>query len=106
MGTAAASLRKIAGKSDTWVSQPSWGNHAHIFKSLGFQVHEYTYLNKKTGTTLDFEGMVADLRSLPEGSPVLLHACAHNPTGIDPNQEQWSQLADIFLERRLIAFFD
>jgi len=103
---AAASLKTIAGKADIWLSNPSWGNHAHIFKSLGFNVHQYTYLDQKTGTTLDFDGMVQDLSALPKGSTVLLHACAHNPTGIDPNHEQWETLANLFLERELVAFFD
>jgi len=106
VSVAAASLKRIGGKTDIWVSNPSWGNHAHILKTLGFGVHEYTYLDRRTGTTLDFEGMMRDLSSVPEGSPVLLHACAHNPTGIDPNQEQWTKLANLFLERRLVAFFD
>jgi aspartate/tyrosine/aromatic aminotransferase len=106
VSAAATSLLKIAGKKDIWVSDPSWGNHAHIFKSIGLNVHPYTYLDKKTGTTLDFAGMLEDMKSLPEGSAVLLHACAHNPTGIDPNLEQWEELAKVFLERKLVAFFD
>lgn len=69
-------------------------------------MHSYTYLNQKTGTTLDFDGMLNDLSSAPEGSPVLLHACAHNPSGVDPSREQWEVLADMFLEKRLTAVFD
>ncbi|CAN1746218.1 Aspartate aminotransferase P2, mitochondrial (Fragment) [Linum perenne] len=55
---------------------------------------------------LDFEGMIADIKAAPEGSFVLLHDCAHNPTGIDPTPEQWEKIADVIQEKNHIPFFD
>ncbi|CAN1297582.1 Aspartate aminotransferase P2, mitochondrial (Fragment) [Linum perenne] len=55
---------------------------------------------------LDFEGMIADTKAAPEGSFVLLHDCAHNPTGIDPTPEQWEKIADVIQEKNHIPFFD
>jgi aspartate/tyrosine/aromatic aminotransferase len=55
---------------------------------------KYRYFKKET-ISLDFEGMLADLRGAPNGSVVILHGCAHNPTGIDPTKEQWAQIADL-----------
>jgi aspartate aminotransferase len=84
---------------------PSWGNHTPIFRDSGLEVRGYRYFDKKT-VGLDFEGLKADLLAAPERSIVLLHACAHNPTGIDPTQEQWAQISDIVKEKKLFPFFD
>lgn len=66
---------------------------------------EYTYFNPKT-VDLDFEAMVADIRAAPDGSVILLHGCAHNPTGIDPTRDQWAKIADIIQEKGHLPFFD
>ena len=55
---------------------------------------------------LDFEGMLRDLDGAPAGSVILLHACAHNPTGVDPTRDQWEQLADFMKKKNLFPFFD
>jgi len=88
-----------------YLPTPSWGNHRPIFVDSGLEVRGYRYFDKNT-VGLDFEGLKADLRAAPEGSIVLLHACAHNPTGIDPTQAQWSEISDIVKERKLFPFFD
>jgi aspartate aminotransferase len=84
---------------------PSWGNHTPIFRDSGFEVRGYRYFDKKT-VGLDFEGLKEDLRNAPEHSVVLLHACAHNPTGVDPTQEQWKEISNIVKEKKLFPFFD
>ncbi|KII93192.1 hypothetical protein PLICRDRAFT_35377 [Plicaturopsis crispa FD-325 SS-3] len=84
---------------------PSWGNHTPIFRDSGFEVRGYRYFDKKT-VGLDFAGLEADLKAAPEHSVVLLHACAHNPTGIDPTPEQWARISDIVKEKKLFPFFD
>ena len=66
---------------------------------------KYRYYNKDT-IGLDFDGMIADLKAAPEGSIVLLHACAHNPTGIDPSEQQWRQISDLVKEKKHYPFFD
>lgn len=87
------------------VPNPTWGNHIPIFTNAGLDVQKYTYLDGK-GTGLDFAGMAEDLSGLPDQSLVLLHACAHNPTGVDPTADQWKELADIFAKKGHHAFFD
>ena len=64
-----------------YLPKPSWGNHTPIFKHAGFNVGGYTYYDAKT-CGLDFAGAMTDISNIPEGSVILLHACAHNPTGI------------------------
>ncbi|KAK2461875.1 hypothetical protein APHAL10511_006338 [Amanita phalloides] len=88
-----------------YLPTPSWGNHTPIFRDSGLEVRAYRYFDKST-VGLDFEGLKADLLAAPEKSIVLLHACAHNPTGIDPTQEQWAVISDIIKERKLFPFFD
>ena len=46
------------------------------------------------------------MQAAEEGSMVLLHACAHNPTGVDPTPEQWKGIADVIAEKKLFSFFD
>ncbi|KAF9531974.1 aspartate aminotransferase [Crepidotus variabilis] len=88
-----------------YVPSPTWGNHIPLFRDSGLEVRFYKYFNKET-VGLDFEGLKADLRAAPEGAIVLLHACAHNPTGVDPTQAQWGEISDIVKERKLFPFFD
>jgi len=94
-----ASMREI------WVSNPTWGNHNTIFERAGLTVKTYPYYKPAT-KSLDFEGMVAALKGASEGSMVLLHACAHNPTGVDPTEEQWKEIAKIMKERHLTPLMD
>jgi len=88
-----------------YLPSPSWGNHTPIFRDSGLEVKTYRYYDKKT-VGLDFAGLKEDLKSMPEKSIVLLHACAHNPTGVDPTHEQWKEISDIVKEKQLFPFFD
>lgn len=88
-----------------YVSKPTWGNHNKIVAVAGLPLREYPYWNqKKRG--LDFEAMTNCFETCPPGSIILLHPCAHNPTGCDPTEEQWKKIAEICLRRNLIPFFD
>jgi aspartate aminotransferase len=88
-----------------YISDPTWGNHKAVFTNSGVKHKDYRYFNPKT-LGLDFEGFIEDIKKAPEGSVILLHACAHNPTGVDPTQEQWKALADVIKSRNQIPFFD
>ncbi|PIA14358.1 mitochondrial aspartate aminotransferas-like protein [Coemansia reversa NRRL 1564] len=88
-----------------YLPTPSWGNHAAIFRDSGLNVKSYRYYDPKT-RGLDLEAMLEDLRALPKGSIVLLHACAHNPTGVDPTAAQWQQIQKVVEEGQHVAFFD
>jgi aspartate aminotransferase len=97
-------LRKFV-PSTIHVPRPTWATHHSIFGNSGLKVAEYPYYNPK-GRNFDSAGMLQYLHTLPAGSLVLLHAAAHNPTGVDPTQEQWRQIADIMKTKKLIPFFD
>lgn len=88
-----------------YVSNPTWANHNQIFTNVGLPVTTYPYFSAKT-KGLDLDGMLATLRDAPAGSIIVLHACAHNPTGVDPTQEQWKQIAAVIRERHHFPFFD
>lgn len=71
------------------------GNHSLIFLNAGFEKYaSYRYWDA-ANKALDFNGMMEDLRNAPPNSVIILHACAHNPTGVDPTQEQWKEIADL-----------
>ncbi|OXB34112.1 aspartate aminotransferase, mitochondrial [Cryptococcus neoformans] len=97
--------RWFPGAKSIYLPTPTWGNHIPISKDSGLEVKQYKYFDKKT-VGLDFEGMKADIKAAPEGSIVLLHACAHNPTGVDPTEAQWKELSDIVKEKKHFPFFD
>ncbi|KAJ3111262.1 aspartate transaminase aat1, partial [Phlyctochytrium bullatum] len=93
------------GGKKIYLPTPSWGNHANIFRDSKLEVGQYRYFDKKTNG-LDFAGMKEDLKNLPDESIVLLHACAHNPTGVDPTPAQWSELSTLLKSKGHLAFFD
>ena len=97
--------RFYPGAKTIYIPNPSWANHNAVFKDSGLKVEKYRYYNKDT-IGLDFDGMVADIKAMPKGSIVLLHACAHNPTGVDPTEEQWKQIANAVKEGDHFPFFD
>ena len=88
-----------------WVSNPTWANHQGVFVAAGLEVKTYPYYDYDN-KCLDFTGMVAALEQVPKGDAVLLHACCHNPSGMDLNKEQWQQLALLAKERGLIPVID
>ena len=91
-----------------WVSDPTWGNHHAIFDIAAPNVEQkmYPYYDAST-CSLNFTGMMKTLESEAQpGDVILLHACAHNPTGIDPTKEQWKQIADLCERKHLFPFFD
>eukprot|EP00127_Corallochytrium_limacisporum_P002143 Clim_evm37s108 gene=Clim_evmTU37s108 len=85
--------------------KPTWGNHIPIFKDTGFTTDFYTYYDPST-CGLDFDGMVKDLKAIDKPSVILLHACAHNPTGVDPTKEQWQEISDLLKEKGHYVVFD
>lgn len=88
-----------------YIPTPSWANHKAVFSDSGLEVKTYRYYNKDT-IGLDFEGMIEDIKNLPKNSIVLLHACAHNPTGVDPTEEQWRAISDAVKAGDHFPFFD
>ncbi|MFC4526183.1 aspartate/tyrosine/aromatic aminotransferase [Dyella halodurans] len=98
-------LKHVLPNAKVALSNPSWENHRLVFSSAGFEVVNYAYYDAETHG-LDFAGMLADLGKLEPGSIVLLHACCHNPTGVDPTLEQWKQVVALVKERGLMPFID
>lgn len=91
--------------SAVWVSDPTWDNHRAMFEGSGFAVHTYPYHDAATGG-LRFDAMLDTLRQCPPRSIVLLHACCHNPTGVDLSTAQWDALIPVLRERELLPYLD
>ncbi|BCU91170.1 aminotransferase [Yersinia pseudotuberculosis] len=88
-----------------WVSNPSWPNHKNVFEAAGLEVVEYAYYDA-TNHALDFDGLLNSLSEAQAGDVVLFHGCCHNPTGIDPTEAQWSQLAELSVAKGWLPLFD
>jgi aromatic-amino-acid transaminase len=91
--------------SEIWVSDPSWDNHRAMFEGAGLVVHSYPYYDAATGG-VRFEAMREAIAKLPARSLVLLHACCHNPTGVDLSRAQWQELVPLLRQRELLPYLD
>ena len=98
-------LKRFSPDSQVYISDPSWENHRALFESAGFTVNNYTDYDPATHG-VNFEGMLASLKAMPEGAVVVLHACCHNPTGAELNADQWGQVIQVVRENKLIPFLD
>jgi aromatic-amino-acid transaminase len=98
-------IRRWFPASQAWLSDPTWDNHRAIFEGAGIPVQTYPYHDAGSGG-LAFDALLATLLDLPAGSVVLLHACCHNPTGVDLDRAQWAQLIEVLRERELLPFVD
>ncbi|EHA1125375.1 aspartate/tyrosine/aromatic aminotransferase [Vibrio navarrensis] len=98
-------IKRQLGDVKIWISNPTWANHHGVFKAAGLETTEYSYYNAQTKDK-DFAAMVADLEKASAGDVVLLHGCCHNPTGIDPTEQEWEVLAKLVAEKGLLPMFD
>ncbi|MGY8527677.1 amino acid aminotransferase [Paracidovorax citrulli] len=98
-------LRRYFPDAQMWISDPSWENHRVVFERAGFKVNSYPYYDPETGG-LKFDAMLAAIEAIPQGDVVLLHACCHNPTGVDLNEDQWRQVIGVLKSRQLLPFVD
>ncbi|SAK44428.1 amino acid aminotransferase [Caballeronia ptereochthonis] len=98
-------IKRYFPQSKVWVSDPTWENHRFIFERAGFEVNTYPYYDEATGGLL-FDAMLEAIDKLPAKSVVLLHACCHNPTGVDLDEAQWVKLIDVLQKRDLLPFVD
>ncbi len=98
-------LRRLNANAQLWISDPSWENHQALFGYAGFTVGAYPYYDAATHG-VDFHGMIGALQKLPAGEIVVLHACCHNPTGVDLSPEQWERVIGVVSRRRLVPFLD
>ena len=98
-------IKRWLPRSAVWVSDPTWDNHRAMFEGAGVTVNTYPYYDPATGG-LNFAGMLATLNTLPRNSVVLLHACCHNPTGVDLTAAQWQQLIPVLREKDLLPYLD
>ena len=98
-------LAKHYHQRNIYLPKPTWGNHPKVFTLAGLTVQTYRYYAPAT-RGLDFQGLMEDLGAAPSGSVILLHACAHNPTGVDPTAEQWEEIRKLIRSKALLPFFD
>ncbi len=98
-------LRRLLPQSQVWISDPSWENHRALFENAGFMVNAYPYYDA-ISHGINFSGMIQSLKAIPAGSIVVLHACCHNPTGVDLSAAQWTEVIDAVVSGGLMPFVD
>jgi aspartate aminotransferase len=102
---AASLILRARPKATVWVSDPTWGNHVPLLGGAGLQLEPYPYYDTEKHV-IRIDAMLEALRKMPQGDVVLLHACCHNPSGMDPAQDEWRAVADVIVERELVPFVD
>ena len=103
--TGADFLKRLLPDATVAISNPSWENHRALFESAGFPVQNYRYYDAAT-QGVDRAGMLADLKALPARSIIVLHACCHNPTGVDLTLADWKAVLEVLREREHVPFLD
>ena len=98
-------LRQVDARAEVWISNPSWENHRALFENAGFTVQSYPYYDASTHG-LDFAGMMSAFKTMSSGAIVVLHACCHNPTGVDLTAQQWAEVVEAVKARELVPFLD
>lgn len=102
---AAEFIAKANPNATIWVTNPTWANHISLFSAAGLAVKEYPYYDYQTKGLL-FDEMMATLGQVSKGDVVLVHACCHNPSGMDLNQAQWQQFAELAKEQGFTVLVD
>lgn len=102
---AADFIRQVLGRETIWLSDPTWPNHPSVFQAAGLKTAVYPYFDPQTNG-LKFTALMDTLNRVAPGDVVLLHACCHNPTGVDPTPEQWSHIAEKLVERQAMPLVD
>jgi aromatic-amino-acid transaminase len=103
--TGADFLKRLLPNAVVAISDPSWENHRALFESAGFPVQNYRYYDAATNG-VNRAGLLEDLKALPARSIVVLHACCHNPTGVDLELEDWKAVLEVLREREHVPFLD
>ncbi len=98
-------LKRVSPNAEVWISDPSWENHRALFESAGFTVRTYPYYDPQSHG-LRFDAMLDALKQAPVGTVIVLHACCHNPTGVDLTSDQWKRVIQTVKEKELIPFLD
>ena len=98
-------LKRLLPSAGVWISDPSWENHQALFEGAGFNVRAYPYYDAKTHG-VNFKGMLDSLQAIAPGSIVVLHACCHNPTGVDLERDHWASALEVVRSRGLVPFLD
>jgi len=103
--TGADFLKRLLPDATVAISDPSWENHRALFEAAGFPVRNYRYYDAFSNG-VNRGGLLEDLKNLPARSIVVLHACCHNPTGVDLTPEDWQAVLEIVREREHVPFLD
>lgn len=98
-------IRRMFPSAKVWTSNPTWANHPGIFAAAGLEVETYGYFDQET-SSLNFDSMLSGLQTVAAGDVVLLHACCHNPTGVDPTLDQWKQISHLLALRGALPLVD
>ena len=102
---AADMLLRARDSVSVWLSEPSWANHVPLLGGAGLDLKPHPYYDTSRHV-IDIAAMLDTLGSAPRGDVVLLHACCHNPSGLDPSDDEWRAIADVIEERELLPFVD
>lgn len=102
---AAGLLLRANENTTVWASEPTWANHQPLLGGAGLQLKPYPYYDTDKHV-IHIDAMLDALRVVPKGDVVLLHACCHNPCGLDPSDDEWRAITDVIVERELLPFVD
>jgi len=105
LSVAAGLIWRANADATIWVTEPTWANHMPLLGGAGLMLKSFPYYDTDTHT-IRIDAMLEALRAVPRGDIVLLHACCHNPSGLDPSEDEWRAITEVMIERELMPFMD
>jgi len=102
---AAGLLLRAREDATIWFGEPTWANHTPLLGGAGLTLKPFPYYDPEKHI-IHVDAMLDTLRTIPKGDVILLHACCHNPSGFDPSEAEWREIADVIEERELLPFID
>jgi len=102
---AAGMLSRARENTSVWLGEPTWANHVPLLGDAGLELKAIPYYDTKRHV-IQIDPMLDALRAVPKGDVVLLHGCCHNPSGLDPTEEEWAAIINVIVERELLPFVD
>jgi aspartate/tyrosine/aromatic aminotransferase len=102
---AAGMLLRARDTVRVWVGEPTWANHVPLLGGAGLELKPFPYYDTSRHV-IEVDAMLDALRAAPKGDVILIHGCCHNPSGLDPTEDEWHAIMDVVVERELLPFVD
>jgi aspartate/tyrosine/aromatic aminotransferase len=98
-------VSRLRPSAEIWVGEPTWPNHTQIIESARITARRHDWITDDA-RSLNTSALFDAIAAAKGGDAMILHGACHNPTGIDPTPEQWSEIAQQIAHRGILPILD